>query len=80
MAEYVAVMILPVLDTVEKQTIKNLYKMLNDKYGKTRIEELEELVSEWMDFKSNDYDRAEDYWTAIERLDTKIEEKGLKMK
>ena len=54
--------------------------MLNDKYGRTRTEELEDLVSEWMDFRSNDYDRAEDYWAAIERLNTKIEEKGLRMK
>ena len=80
LADYVAVMILPRLDTVEKQTVKNLYEMLNDKYGKTRIEELEGLVSEWMEFRPNDYDRADDYWTAIEKLDTKIEEKGLKMK
>ena len=80
LADYVAVMILPRLDTVEKQTVKNLYEMLNDKYGKTRTEELEDLVNEWMDFKSNDYDRAEDYWMEIEKLNTKIEEKGLGMR
>ena len=31
------------LDTVEKQTVKGLIDLLKTKYGRTRLEELEEL-------------------------------------
>ena len=68
------------LDTVEKQTVKNLWEKLKEKYGRTRLEEVESLVNEWMEFRPNDYDRAEKYWTAIEKLNTKIEEKDLRIK
>ena len=40
LAEYVAVYILPVLDTVGKQTVKEVYGKLKEKYGKTRMEEV----------------------------------------
>ena len=65
LVEYVAVYILPVLDTVGKQTVKKVYGKLKEKYGKTRMEEVEELVTEWMEFKPNNYEKAEEYWFAM---------------
>ena len=35
------------LDTVEKQTVKGLIELLTTKYGRTRQEELEEIMHEW---------------------------------
>ena len=58
LAEYVVVTILPTLDTVEKQTVKNLWDKLKEKYGRTRLEEVESLVKEWMEFRPDDYDKA----------------------
>ena len=46
LAEYVAVYILPVLDMEGKQTVKEVYGKLKEKYGKTRMEEVEDLVVE----------------------------------
>ena len=80
LAEYVAVYILPVLDTVEKQTVRQVYDKLKEKYGRTRMEEVEELVMEWMEFKPNEYEKAEEYWFAMERMFTKMEEKKVERK
>ena len=57
-----------------------MYEKLKEKYGRTRIEEVEDLVNEWIEFKPNEYEKAEEYWTAIERLNAKVEEKEVDMK
>ena len=38
------------LDTVEKQTVKGLIELLKTKYGRTRQEELEEMMHKWLKF------------------------------
>ena len=48
LAEYVGGKVLEALDTVEKQTVRQLVEILKEKYGRTRLEEVEELVKEWM--------------------------------
>ena len=80
LAEYVAVYILPALDTVGKQTIRELYSKLKEKYGRTRMEEEEELVMEWMEFKPNEYEKSEEYWFAMEKMFTRMEEKKVERK
>ena len=67
--------ILPVLDTVEMQTVQSIIGILKRRYGKTRIEEVEELVIEWMNFKPNDYEDEDEYLLAMEKLITRKEEK-----
>ena len=64
---------LPMLDTVENQTVESLIGVLRRKYGRTRMEEIEDLVTEWMDFKPNEYEDEEEYLLAMERLQTRKE-------
>ena len=35
------------LDTVEKQKVKEVTELLQRKYGRTMIEKLEELMTDW---------------------------------
>ena len=44
------------LNTVEKQKIKEVIECLESSNGRTRLEKLEELISEWMKFWKDDYD------------------------
>ena len=45
-ARYTGEHIVGKLDTVETQTIKEILKQLDTKYGRTRLEELEELMEQ----------------------------------
>ena len=56
------------LDTVGKQTVKGLMELLTTKYGRTRQEELEEIMHEWLKFDFNEYESEEEYLLAQERL------------
>ena len=78
--KYLGEHILPVLDTIEQQTVLSLVGVLKRKYGKTRMEEIEELVMEWMNFKPNDYEDEDEYLLAMERLQTKKETYKVKEK
>merc|ERR1711989_49279 len=65
---YIGEHIVGKLDTVEKQTVKGLIELLKTKYGRTRQEELEELMMEWLKFDFNEYEGEEDYLLAQEKL------------
>ena len=56
------------LDTVETQTIKEILKQLDTKYGRTRLEELEELMEQWIKFNFNEHDSEEEYLFAQEKI------------
>ena len=56
------------LDTVEKQTVKGLIELLNTKYGRTRLEELEEIMEDWIKFNFNEHESEEEYLLAQENL------------
>ena len=77
LAEFVGGRIMECLDTIEKQTVTQLVEMLKDKYGRTRSEEVEELIKEWMEFKPNDYEKEDEYLFAMERLFARKEEKQI---
>merc|ERR1711867_411885 len=49
------------LDTIEKQKVKEIVDLLNLKYGRTRIKELEELMDDWIKFDFNEHKNEEDY-------------------
>ena len=68
------------LDTAEKQTVDNLVAMLEDKYGRTRLEEVETWIQEWMNFKPGDYQSEEEYLEAMERLYDRKQEKEIEDK
>ena len=46
LSEYIVTYILPELDKVENQKVEEIISMLEKRYGKTRLEEVEELVEE----------------------------------
>ena len=54
--------------------------ILKRKYGRTRMEELEELFTDWINFKANEYDDEDEYLLAMERLYARKEEKKVKDK
>merc|ERR1712177_202800 len=49
------------LDTVGKQTVKGLMELLKTKYGRTRQEELEEIMHDWLKFNFNKYQHQGSY-------------------
>ena len=80
LAKYVGEHILPGLDTVEKQKVKEVTELLKVKYGRARLEELEELMTDWMNFKANEYEDEDSYLFVIEKLIARKEEKKVKNK
>ena len=67
-------MILTKLDTVEKQKVKKITELLKERYGKTRIEESEELMDERIKFDANEHENEDEYLFAMERLIARKEE------
>ena len=68
LVRYVGENILPVLDTVVTYTVMQIVGILKRKYRRTRMEELEELMTDWMNFKANEYEDEDEYLLAMERL------------
>merc|ERR1711867_166827 len=60
LAQYVGEHVIPKLDTIEKHTVREIVKLLKLKYGRTRIEELEELMEDWIKFNFNEHESEED--------------------
>ena len=68
LAKYTGEHIVGKLDTTETQTIKEILKLLDIKYGRTRLEELEELMEDWIKFNFNEHDNEEEYLFAQEKI------------
>merc|ERR1712112_324293 len=68
------------LDTTETQTIKELLQLLDIKYRRTRLEELEELMEDWIKFNFNEHENEEEYLFAQEKLIARQEEKQVSLK
>ena len=56
LAKYVSEHALTIWNTVEKQKIEEIVDYLKTRYRRTRLEKLEELVSQQMNFQKDDYD------------------------
>ena len=56
LAKYQGKHILPVLNTQESQTVKDIIECLENKYGRTKLEKLEALVLDWLMFRGDDVD------------------------
>ena len=46
LSKYIGEHVVGKLDTINKQTVKNLIELLDIKYGRTGLEELEELMED----------------------------------
>ena len=78
--EYIGNHIYPALDTAETQTVQQVIGILKRKYGKTRMEDVEDLVMEWMSFKANEYEDEDDFLLAMEKLYNRKEQYKVKDK
>ena len=56
LAVYIGEHVIEKLDTIEKQTVKNLVDLLDIKFGRTRLEELEEMMEDWIRFHFNEHE------------------------
>merc|ERR1712115_752134 len=74
---YIGGYVVDILDTVEKQTVKNLIDALDRQYGRTRLEELEELMKDWIQFNSNEHVNEDQYLFAQEKLIARQKEHGV---
>merc|ERR1711895_214427 len=77
---YIGEIVVGKLDTVGKQTVKEIIELLTTKYGRTRQEELEEIMHEWLKFDFNEYESEEEYLLAQEKLIARQEEKEVTLK
>ena len=57
--------ILRVLDTAEKQKIGEVIECLKTRYGRTRLDNIKELIVKWMNFRDNDFDDEDDLLQAM---------------
>ena len=80
LALYIGEHVVGKLDTIEKQTVKELIELLNTKYGRTRLEELEEIMEDWIKFNFNEHESEEEYLLAQEKLIAKQDEKEVTLK
>ena len=60
LAKYGGEHILHILNTQERQTVKEIIEYSDKKYERTRLEKLEQLVSDWLKFSGNDFDDKDD--------------------
>ena len=60
--------VLMTLNTAEKDKMKEVIECLETWYGRTRLEKLEELVSEWMKFWEDNYEDEDDHLQAMIEL------------
>ena len=80
LAKYTGEHVVGKLDTTETQTIKEILKLLDIKYGRTRLEDLEELMEEWIKFNFNEHESEEEYLFAQEKLITRQNKKQVTLK
>ena len=80
LARYTGMHVVGKLDTTETQTIEDLLKLLDIKYGRTRLEDLEELMEDWIKFNFNEHESEEEYLFAQEKLIARQDEKQVTLK
>merc|ERR1712082_249403 len=74
---YIGEIVVGKLDTIEKQTVRRLIDLLKEKYGRTRLEELGEIMHDWIKFNFSEYKTEEEYLLAQEKLITRQDEKEI---
>ena len=56
MPKYVGEHVLPVLETKVNQTLKKVLEILILKYGRTRVEQIEDFMEDWSKFRDDQYE------------------------
>ena len=68
--KFVSEHVLTTLSTPEKQKVKKIIACLEERYGRTRLEKIEELVLDWIGFRDDDYEVEGDFymlWKSFQR-------------
>ena len=60
--------VLPVLDKFPDQTVERVLELLETKYGRTRIEKMEECVKDWLEFKEDVFEEEDEFVFAMKEL------------
>merc|ERR1711867_310119 len=80
LTKYIGEHVVGKLDTIEKQNVKEIIELLDLKYGRTRLEELEKLMEDWIKFNFNEHESEEEYLFAKEKMIARQEEKQVTMR
>ena len=55
LSKYIGEHVLPVLETKVNQTLKKVLEILILKYGPTRVEQIDDFMDDWSNFKDDQY-------------------------
>ena len=66
--------VLMILKDVVDQTTKRVLEILKIKYGRSRMEKVEECIRNCLRFKENDYKKEDEFLLAMEELDLREKE------
>merc|ERR1712115_760537 len=80
LAKYIGEHVVGKLDTIEKQKVKEIIELLDLKYGRTRLEELEKLMEDWIKLNFNEHESEGEHLFAQEKMITRQEEKQVTLK
>ena len=72
--KFVSEHVLKTLSTLEKQKVKEIIACLEEIYGRTRLEKMEELVLDWIGFRDDDYEDEYNFLHAMEELQRRKED------
>ena len=60
--------ILPVIETKEDQNVKKVITLLNERYGRTRTEKVEEAIDDYFRFREDNFDDDEELMLSMSEL------------
>ena len=72
--KYVREHILPILETKEDQTLKKVLEILTLKYGRARVEKIEDLMDDWLKFKDDHYEDDSELLLGMKELNQRRKE------
>ena len=65
---------MPVLEKKQDQTVKKVIELLDVKYGRTRIEKVEECVKDWLEFKEEQFEEEDELLLAMKEINQRRKE------
>ena len=66
--------VLPVLEKKQDQNVKKVLELLDVKYGRTRIEKVEECVKDWLEFKEDQFEEEDELLLAMKEINQRRNE------
>ena len=60
--------ILPVIETKEDQNVKKVITLLNERYGRTRTEKVEEAIDDYFRFREDNFDDDDELMLSMSEL------------